>query len=133
MMAALAIYLILRSSTLAMKHFSETPQTEGGIPATDLQRLTFCVSRGLHRNLCNTGHWRFCGAPHLFGQVRGGYLFYEAPPWRVCRTTGSIRCWYIPHRERWRMEVVQKNSPRQGDGDSIRGSLPKLRAPFSPP
>ena len=41
MMAALAIYLILRSSTLAMKHFSETPQTEGGIPATDLQRLTF--------------------------------------------------------------------------------------------
>jgi ribosomal protein S27AE len=41
MMAALGIYLILRSTRLAMKHFSETPQTEGGIPATDLQRLTF--------------------------------------------------------------------------------------------
>ena len=40
MMTALAIYLILRSSTLAMKHFSEAPQTERGIPAMDLQRLT---------------------------------------------------------------------------------------------
>jgi hypothetical protein len=41
MMAVLGIYLILRSTTLAMRHFSETPQTEAGISVTDLQRLTF--------------------------------------------------------------------------------------------
>jgi hypothetical protein len=41
MMAALGMYLILRSTTLAMRHFSEIPQTEAGISGTDLQRLTF--------------------------------------------------------------------------------------------